>query len=142
MFRPGFTGICAALLVLLTQESVAAPSFAPRVNYPTGASPQAAAIGDLNADGVPDIAWVNYGPASNTVSVALGTGGGSFGARTDYSVGTNPASVAIGDVNADGRPDLMVANWSSNNVSVLLGTGGGAFGPKTNYSTGSGRPIS
>jgi len=39
-------------------------------------------------------------------------------------VGSNPFSVAVGDFNADGRPDLVVANGDTNNVSVLLNTTG------------------
>src|SRR5262249_12783944 len=46
------------------------------------------------------------------------------------------ASVAIGDFNRDGHPDLAVANQSSNNVSILLGNGDGTFGTPTNYATG------
>ena len=50
----------------------------------------------------------------------LGNGDGSFGTKTDYGTGRSPRSVAIGDVNGDGRPDLAVANENSNTVSVLL----------------------
>jgi len=49
----------------------------------------------------------------------------SFNAPSSYAAGTNPRSVAVGDFNADGRPDLAVANYFSNNVSVLLNTGSG-----------------
>jgi hypothetical protein len=45
--------------------------------------------------------------------------------------------VAIGDVNGDGKPDLVTANHSANTVSVLLGNGNGTFGPKTDFATGS-----
>ena len=134
-------GNCLFVTVVFASSAWAAPTFAPRVDYRTGASPQAAAVADLNGDGIPDVTWTNYGLTSNTVSVALGTGGGTFGARADYAAGSNPATIAIGDLNHDGLPDLVVSNWSSANVSVLLGTGGGAFGAAAHYSTGSGRPI-
>jgi hypothetical protein len=49
-----------------------------------------------------------------------------------------PYSVAIGDLNGDGNPDLAVANMGSNTVSVLLGTGTGNFGAKTDFATGNG----
>ncbi len=45
----------------------------------------------------------------------------NVGVRLDFATGTNPYSVAIGDVSGDGRPDLAVANYLSNTVSVLLG---------------------
>ena len=38
-----------------------------------------------------------------------------------------PSSVAVADVNGDGKPDLVVANYGSNTVSVLLGNGDGTF---------------
>jgi hypothetical protein len=60
----------------------------------------------------------------------------SFSPATNYAVGAVPYSVAIGDLNGDGKPDLAVANLSSNNVSILLGTGTGAFGAATNFAAG------
>jgi len=45
----------------------------------------------------------------------------------NYGVGQWPFSVAIGDLNGDGKPDLAVANYSSNNVSVLIHTKTGCF---------------
>jgi hypothetical protein len=56
---------------------------------------------------------------ANTVSVLLGNGDGTFGTKTDFGTGANPFSVAIGDLNADGKPDLAVANSGSNTVSAL-----------------------
>jgi len=56
----------------------------------------------------------------------------SFGAATDFTVGPGPYSVAIGDLNGDGKPDLAVANSNgSGTVSILLGAGTGAFGAAT-----------
>src|SRR5262249_53847620 len=44
-----------------------------------------------------------------------------------YPAGSSPDSVAVGDFNSDGRPDLVVANYYSDTVNVLLGNGQGAF---------------
>ena len=44
----------------------------------------------------------------------------SFIARRDFAAGTAPVSVAVGDFNGDGVPDLAVANFISNNVLVLI----------------------
>src|SRR5439155_1730131 len=52
--------------------------------------------------------------------------------------GTGLRSVAIGDVNGDGKPDLAAANYDANTVSVLLGNGAGGFGAKTDFATGTG----
>jgi hypothetical protein len=66
------------------------------------------------------------------VSVLLGTGNGAFATHTDFAVGTEPRSVAIGDVNGDGKLDLVVANFSSGTLSVLLGDGVGSFALASN----------
>ena len=74
--------------------------------------------GDFNGDGKLDLAVANAD--SNNVSILLGTGTGSFGAATNFGVGTGPRSVAVGDFTGDGTLDLAVANLGSNNVSILL----------------------
>jgi hypothetical protein len=55
-----------------------------------------------------------------------------------FDTGSNPLSVAVGDFNHDGIPDLVVANHDSNNVSVLLGKGEGAFAAAVSYTAGTG----
>ena len=65
----------------------------------------------------------------------------SFASTFSYAVGTNPISVAVGDFNADGRPDLAVANFNSANASILLGNANGTFLPAVNYVAGAG-PVS
>src|SRR2546426_12347976 len=64
----------------------------------------------------------------------------SFIAGGNYAVGANPSSVAVGDFNRDGRPDLAVANYGSNkqndDVSVLLGNGDGTFQAARTFDTG------
>jgi hypothetical protein len=66
-----------------------------------------------------------------SISVLLGSGLGEF------SVGHNPASIAVGDMNGDQKPDLAITNGGDANVSVLLGDGAGGFGAATNFSVGS-----
>ncbi len=53
----------------------------------------------------------------------LGNGNGTFQAARNFATGFNPRSVAVGDFNGDGQPDLAVGNMSSNSVSVLLNAG-------------------
>ena len=60
----------------------------------------------------------------------------SFLPAVNYSVGSHPYTVVVGDFNGDGKPDLAVANQGSNNVSVLLGKGDGTFQAAVNYVTG------
>ncbi len=53
-----------------------------------------------------------------------------------YTTGSLPVRVAVGDLNGDGRSDLVTANLGGSSISVLLGTGSGAFGAKTDFATG------
>jgi hypothetical protein len=60
----------------------------------------------------------------------LGKGDGTFAAKVDYATGEEPRSVAVGDLNRDGKLDLVTANHGAGTVSVLLGTGDGTFADK------------
>ena len=101
-----------------------------------GDEPRSVAVGDFNRDGKPDLATANHD--SNNVSILLGNGSGTFAAAVNpIAVGTNgPASVAVGDFNRDGKPDLAMANSVSNNVSILLGNGNGTFAAAVNLCSG------
>ena len=65
----------------------------------------------------------------------------TFTGPTNFAVGDGPNSVAVGDFNGDGDPDLAVANEFAGSVSVLLGGTGGSFSAATNIATG-GFPFS
>ena len=60
----------------------------------------------------------------------------SFAPQQTFSVGSLPNSATMGDVDGDGRLDIVTANGYSNNVSVLLGNSNGTFKPKANFATG------
>jgi hypothetical protein len=72
------------------------------------------AIGDLNGDGKPDLVVTSAcpcgGAGDGVIGVLLGNGDGTFQPAITYDPGDEePLSVAIGDVNGDGKPDLVVA---------------------------------
>src|SRR5262249_9133055 len=91
----------------------------------------------------PDLAVSNSGSAN--VSVLLGNGDGSFQAARSFGAGSNAWSVAVGDFNGDGTPDLAVTNygrcgafgWYNSSVSVLLGNGDGCLPAARSFGAGS-----
>src|ERR1700680_2977074 len=60
----------------------------------------------------------------------------AFGAQQTFATGSNPRSVAVADVNIDGKLDLIVANSVSNTVGVLLGNGNGTFQTQQTFTVG------
>ena len=95
---------------------------------------------DLDGDAVLDLAMASRG--TSTAAVQLGRGDGTFHPKVDYAVGREPVSIAAGDFNRDGRPDLITANRGGaftpdNTVSVLLGIGDGAFAPRADFTVNS-----
>ncbi len=96
----------------------------------------AVTVADFNGDGKLDFAMALETTFSSNVTVALGRGTGTLGPASSFTVGYSPQSVAAGDVNGDGKVDLVTANSYDNNVSVLLGTGTGTFGAAQNHAAG------
>jgi hypothetical protein len=92
-------------------------------NFGPPASTGAVDVGDINGDGIADIAFAQYG--GNSVTVWIGRPGApgawSPAAVETDAAGGNPFSVAVGDLNGDGRADVVVANGSSNTVTVYNG---------------------
>jgi len=107
-------------------------TFQPPINFPVDFQSAGIAVGDFNGDGRPDLAVTSASFQGGVVSVSLGNGNGTFGPRQSFPAGNNPGSVALGDLNGDGKLDVAVANVNSNNVSVLLGNGNGTLLPVIN----------
>ena len=97
---------------------------------------------DVAKAGTASVTVVNPKPGggpSNEVFFSLGGSGYALNfARTDYYVGLDPDSAAVGDFNGDGRLDLAVANPGNSSVSILLGNGDGTFQGAVNYLVGQG----
>ncbi len=115
-------------------------NFATKVDFTTGNLPESVAIGDLDGDGKPDLAVANYG--NDTISVLRNTstnGNINFATKVDFTTGVDPASVAIGDLDGDGKADLTTANQGSDTASVLRNTstnGNINFATKVDFTTG------
>jgi hypothetical protein len=128
--RPGFRPRLEGL------EDRCLPSFTTPTYYPTGPSPQAVVTADLNGDGKLDLVTADLGTFDSTgkyvggggVSVLLATTTAgkkgsinTFAPAQNYAVGAT-AAIVVGDINGDGKPDIVCDNGS-----VLLNNGNGTF---------------
>jgi hypothetical protein len=98
----------------------ASGGFAPTAPLSVGDGPVGIAVGDFNSDGLPDLATANQ--AGSTVSVLLRTAAGGFTPDGGSPVPTDQGAttVAVADFDADGRPDLAIANLFKDSVTILL----------------------
>src|SRR5581483_8679182 len=112
-----------SVLLGTTAPGAATLSFATQVRFSVS-FPVYVAIADFNGDGVPDV--VTSSDSDDNVSVLLNmtTPGGTpvLGDPNVFAVGAAPEQVAVGDINGDGRPDLVVPNRLNDNVTVLINT--------------------
>jgi hypothetical protein len=121
-------------------------TFQPVVKYNSGGTgASSVAVADLNGDGKPDIVVLNAWQQEGTVGVLLGKGDGTFHSPVTYDTGqySIPESLAVGDLNGDGYPDIAVANFGHSDcdcndgrVGVLWGNGNGTFQPTVFYPSG------
>ncbi|HVW15158.1 MAG TPA: FG-GAP-like repeat-containing protein [Mucilaginibacter sp.] len=124
-------------------------SFAPRVDLPASYNPRELTTADIDNDGKPDIIVANQGASSISVFRNTSVNGTiSFAPKVDLATPLNsvatanswPESVAVGDLNGDGKLDIAVANNDSpgylsvfTNNSTLANL---AFLPRQDFSTG------
>jgi VCBS repeat-containing protein len=104
-------------------------TFAPAVNTPIANSDAiGVTLADVNHDGKLDLVMPDE--QNGVVQVALGNGNGTFGTPTAFNTNTGPdapIATAVGDLNHDGNPDIVVTNGVGHNIGVLLGDGHGGF---------------
>jgi hypothetical protein len=113
--------------------------FPSRVAYSAGTGPSFVVAADFNADHHLDLAVANRGNGTDhgNVSVLLGNGNGTFRSAVNYTAGTYPWALAVGNFHGDGNTDLAVANKGSGTVSVLRGNGDGTFRSAVDYAADS-----
>jgi hypothetical protein len=109
-----------AVSVLLGDGSGA---FSFPISSPVGNAPGGIVVANFDADGFMDLATVNNG--GTDVSVLRGDGTGHFYVPISFRVGVarlseGSASIAVGDFNHDGKPDLVMTGENSNNISILI----------------------
>ncbi len=113
-------------------------AFHAAANITAGPAPSTVSLADLNGDGKLDMVVLDFGPFSSAgaLSVLLGKGDGTFQSPVSYAAGVNPGAMAVGDVNGDGKPDVVVGTADANFndfVYVYLGNGDGTFQSPVSY---------
>ena len=145
--EPTLTNASTVHYTVTFSESVTGVDASDFTLTTTGASGAslASVTADSGSNGTQYTVSVSTGSGNGTIALNLqgaatiqdlagnGLAGGTFQAQTSYATGAGPYFVAIGDVNGDGKPDLVAANSGSNTVSVLLGNGNGTFQTQTTY---------
>jgi hypothetical protein len=100
-------------------------TFVKKGDVVVGSQPWSFATADMDGDGSVDLISSLY--MGNRVGVLLGTGTGSFGVPKNADLGgmSQPSGLAVGDFDADQRPDVAVALYGFDQLAVLRNTGGG-----------------
>ncbi|MBI3189344.1 MAG: VCBS repeat-containing protein, partial [Ignavibacteriales bacterium] len=114
-------------------------TFQPDIIYSTAVYPTSVFVYDLDGDGDKDVAvaCITNG-GGGKISILKNNGNGTFQSNIDYDA-TNPISIFIADIDADGDGDIASANsvGGSTNISILKNNGDGTFQSKVDWTTGS-----
>jgi hypothetical protein len=133
-------------LLLCAGSMEASVDFASPALFVTPPDTAAVAKGDFNRDGLVDVAVVTGGVGfqqAQEVVIYFGTKSGTLTRGPDYNLSYSPGSVAVADVNGDGKADVIVSAYPTDRafVAVLLGNGDGTFQAPTYTTTAGGAPT-
>ena len=134
--RPDMAIVRSSQHLLSVVYGQAFGGFSAPVDIKVGNSPNAVVVGDFNSDGKPDLAVVNEGSKDVRVLLNNGLVGFSLLLSVATPLGFAPLSLAVSDLNGDGRADLVITNPADDQVVTLLGTDTGDFLPPNAYAVG------
>ncbi len=135
------TDIGNALVLVLPGTGFAA--FGTPIETAINGTPAAVIAGDLNGTGAADLALLS--PSNDTILVLTSSNNNDGTFEISYTktiAGSQPAAMALADINDDGKTDLMVVNKRTTDLSVFLGKGKGTFqDPQTISLTPASQPV-
>jgi FG-GAP-like repeat len=128
--------VATSVLLLMASGCTKQDPYAPPdlfyyfASYKVGKNPTTVTPTDVNQDGFTDLVTTNIG--SNTLSILLGNGDGTFRDQVQLNVCKEPRSLALGMFNRDSYPDVVLACSGGDEVAVLFGRADGKFeeGPR------------
>ncbi|MEZ2341993.1 FG-GAP-like repeat-containing protein, partial [Microcoleus sp.] len=125
-----FNGDTASILLNTTATGATTPTFATKVDFPTGNRPYSVSIGDINGDGKPDLAVANNG--TDTASILLNTtpkvtAVTATTANGSYGVGSTINITVTFDaaVNVTGTPRLQLETGTTDQFATYASGSGG-----------------
>lgn len=132
----GFAVLAASLTLSLASGCSKSDPYSPPdlfyyfASYKVGRNPTTVTPTDVNQDGLTDLLTTNIG--SNTLSILLGNGDGTFREQVQLNTCKEPRSLALGMFNLDTYPDVVLACSGGDEVAVLFGRADGKFeeGPR------------
>ncbi len=120
--------VSAVLTLVAAAPASAAVSFGPGKAFPSTEASGGVALGDFDGDGDRDLAYTvapTSGPGA--IGVRANNGAGAFGAETRLPTNEQPQNLAAGDLNGDGRTDLVTVtnNPGQDSLTTFLSGAGG-----------------
>jgi FG-GAP-like repeat/IPT/TIG domain len=142
--KGGGTNSNGTLSIYKNNSNAGTIIFDPQINLTTNVNPSSVVMGDVNGDGKLDIIVANAGfsPGVGSISIYKNTSQNgiiSFASKIDYPASFGPSCVTIGDLNGDGKVDMVVVNAFSNSISLYENnstSGSISFSQKVDIPTG------
>lgn len=117
-------------------------SFSPYQTFKTGSWPEVVAIADINGDGLNDVgvATSYYFDAQNDnrLHIFVQDSSNQLVFQNKYPTAVRPQSIDAGDLNGDGKTDIVVGNFQSNTLGVFTQNNSGLLDPMVSYGTSTG----
>jgi hypothetical protein len=134
--KPDLISVRGSTSTLVIYTNSGGGIFVSNAAYSVGTFPYQVIAVDVNNDGWPDLVTANNSGKSLTVLTNDSNGGFALASTLSLGTPSSPHSVAAGDLNGDGRPDLVCANSQSASFTVWTNSGGGNFVSNVTFTVG------